>query len=531
MLGELAERWAEPRENESDREHAVRVFLAERLIFLAACATFVVAPACFISSGILLPGTYGAAAAIALVFITVPFMALGLLSASAAPWRIAFLAGAVWAVLTGTMVSVSPLIALTSGAALFLTAAWRGKRPGLGGSDNGVTGERTELPADPKLPARGICLSLARDGTIRNAVNAGADTFRAGRSFIDHVHLADRIAVMTAMSDAHRGGGDVTITARVDLARRGHVQSYENCSIAVEGSETGLLVTVTGTGEAADPAGDSNPPGVAQQQFLATVSHELRTPLNSIIGFSDVLRGDIFGALANERQREYVNLIHSSGNHLLSIVNTILDVSKLNAGTYTIHREGFDLNDTVGECVAMLGPQARQKSIRVTSDFDDRIADADGDRRAIRQVVINVLSNAIKFTRDGGDVIVSTRRKPMGWEISVCDNGIGMSQQELRLIGKPFIQADNDYTRTCEGTGLGLTVVSGLVALHGGTVDIRSREGEGTQIAVFIPDAPSDLKPAPDTMAHETAQPDKRPASGAAGQKRKDDDNAVRIAV
>ena len=487
VLGDLAGRWARTGIDQDAGDHAIRSLVAERLIFLAGAATFIVAPACLLFSGNILPGTYGAAAAIALVFVTVPFLALGMLAITASPWRVVAFVLTVWAALSGAVVSVSPLLAFTCAAVLFLCAA--GGRLSHPGGSVDSTSDKMTGPQDSRDEA--LSLEVTRDGTIRGVSHSASKLLPAGRSFIDHVHVLDRVAVMTAMSDALNDRvACARLSARLDFSGQGQVQSYEPRSVTIVRSSDRLRLSIDRSGEPGIAGGgEEDADAQARQRFLATVSHELRTPLNSIIGFSDILRSEITGALANDQQREYVDLIHSSGNHLLSIVNTILDVSKIDAGTYKIFRDSFDLNGTVGECIAMLEPQARQKSVAVRTDLDVELTEADGDRRAIRQVVINVLSNAIKFTPEGGEVRVSTVRQDDGFAISVSDNGIGMTPEELRRVGKPFIQADNDFTRTCEGTGLGLTVVNGLVALHGGSVDIQSREGNGTRISLTIPDA------------------------------------------
>jgi two-component system, cell cycle sensor histidine kinase DivJ len=222
-------------------------------------------------------------------------------------------------------------------------------------------------------------------------------------------------------------------------------------------------------------------------RYLAGVSHELRTPLNAILGFSDILRQDMFGAMANERQREYVELIHQSGAHLLSVVNMILDVSKLDAGAYQIVAEPFEVEEAVSMSLAMVREQAMGKKIELTSALDADVTECTADQRAVQQMLINLLSNAVKFTPEGGTVKVASAQEDGYLVLSVTDSGIGISERDLERIGQPFYQVQNDYTRAFEGTGLGLSLVRGLVELHQGGFSIESETGKGTVVTIRLP--------------------------------------------
>jgi cell cycle sensor histidine kinase DivJ len=213
----------------------------------------------------------------------------------------------------------------------------------------------------------------------------------------------------------------------------------------------------------------------------------LRTPLNAILGFSDVLAGEYFGKLANDRQREYVGLIRQSGAHLLSVVNTMLDMSKIEAGRYELLTEPFMIGEAMETCRAMLDLSAREKGITLTSRSARGLGEVVADRRAIQQILINLAGNAIKFTQSGGVVSIDAMQDGADLLISVSDTGIGIAPEKLEFIGQPFMQVENAYTRSYEGTGLGLSLVKGLVALHGGRFTIASRPGEGTVVTISLP--------------------------------------------
>jgi cell cycle sensor histidine kinase DivJ len=225
----------------------------------------------------------------------------------------------------------------------------------------------------------------------------------------------------------------------------------------------------------------------AKGRFLATMSHELRTPLNAIIGFADILDEEVFGALGNDQQREYVGLIRESGGHLLQLVNDLLDMSKLDAGHFQIVAEPFSLATVVDRCTRLVSQQIEKAGLTLTIDVPDTLPELVADQRAVRQVLINLLSNAYKFTPQGGTITLRARKDAGNLVLSVIDNGIGIAAKDLGKIGQPFFQANNAYDRDHQGTGLGLSVVKGLCELHTGSLSISSVEGEGTTVTVRIP--------------------------------------------
>ena len=225
----------------------------------------------------------------------------------------------------------------------------------------------------------------------------------------------------------------------------------------------------------------------AKTRFLANMSHELRTPLNAVIGFSEVLEQQVFGKLGSERNLEYARLIHESGTHLLQVVNDILDMSKIETGRFALFAEPFSVECLVETCCAIVEPIARRSGVGLKTRIDGTLPELVADKRACKQMLLNLLSNAIKFSPDGGKVMVNCTLKGKTVVISVEDKGIGIAECDLPLLGQPFFQVDSTYSREHEGTGLGLSVVRGLVELHGGRMMIESAFGEGTKVSLFLP--------------------------------------------
>jgi cell cycle sensor histidine kinase DivJ len=226
---------------------------------------------------------------------------------------------------------------------------------------------------------------------------------------------------------------------------------------------------------------------LAKSRFLATMSHELRTPLNVIIGFSEMLTNETQMMIDAARRHEYAKLINESGHHLLSVVNGILDMSKIEAGDFPITPEPFAPAQVVKHCCELLALKAREAGITIETQISNELADIVVDKRALKQVLLNLLSNAIKFTDRGGKIVVRLAIADGFITLVVEDNGVGINEHDLPRLGEPFFQARASYDRRHDGTGLGLSIVKGLVALHGGAVEIHSRVGEGTRVVVQLP--------------------------------------------
>ncbi|HEY4264303.1 MAG TPA: HAMP domain-containing sensor histidine kinase, partial [Micropepsaceae bacterium] len=225
----------------------------------------------------------------------------------------------------------------------------------------------------------------------------------------------------------------------------------------------------------------------AKSEFLANMSHELRTPLNAIIGFSEVMREQMFGALGHSRYHEYSRLIHGAGMHLLGLINDVLDMSKIEAGKLDLHLEKFDLRDVIGDCLDLMGERAGAARIELVSELSGTPLPLLADRRAVSQMVLNLLSNAVKFTLPGGRICVRAANIDSRAIISVEDNGVGIAADDLHRLGKPFVQVRNQAGILHAGTGLGLALVRALAEKHAGAMRIESQETVGTTVTIELP--------------------------------------------
>jgi GAF domain-containing protein len=223
-----------------------------------------------------------------------------------------------------------------------------------------------------------------------------------------------------------------------------------------------------------------------KSDFLANMSHELRTPLNAIIGFSEVLSDRMFGEV-NAKQAEYLKDIHESGRHLLSLINDILDLSKIEAGRMDLELSSFDLPSAVSNAMTLVRERAQRHGIRLGLEMDPRLGELQADERKVKQILLNLLSNAVKFTPDGGKVDVCTRKMDGKVEIAVRDTGIGIAAEDHAAVFEEFKQVGRDYTRKAEGTGLGLALTKRLVELHGGEIGLESALGKGSTFTVKLP--------------------------------------------
>lgn len=405
----------------------------------------------------------------------------------------------------------SPAIALPIGAALvlalFLSAAAVSiafSRPLHGSASSSGPAADDDLVAASQVP--GLVLTINENGLVERVSGRDREKFPAelqackDHVFAEYVYVSDRIELMQAFDLLRQGEDKASAELRFETSAKSRPAQFMHARIEMTAirSTAGRLRRVVAQlsdvtevellrRDVARKAAEAESANDAKSRFLAAVSHELRTPLNAVLGFSDILAGEYFGRLENDRQREYVGLIRQSGAHLLSVVNTMLDMSKLEAGRYELLMESFPIAETISSCEAMLGLQAKEKGLTLTSRIQRGIGEISADQRAIRQVLINLAGNAIKFTDAGGVVSIDAAREGKMLKLTVSDTGIGIASDKIDLLGQPFMQVQNEYTRRYEGTGLGLSLVKGLVALHGGTFVIASQPGEGTVVTIMLP--------------------------------------------
>jgi len=326
-----------------------------------------------------------------------------------------------------------------------------------------------------------------------------------GHGLFDRVHVADRPAYLTALSDAARGGEARSVEFRVrrDMPRGQNQQidfiwvemrcrPLEQASTTAAEAEVVAVMRDVTDRKIGEQALDlariaAEQADAAKTRFLATMSHELRTPLNAIIGFSEMIVQEDALLLDAARRKEYAQLINDSGQHLLSVVNGILDMSKMESGNFEIAPEPFAPRAALINCCNLLALKARENGIELATRVPEDLPVMTGDPRAFKQVVLNLVSNAIKFTERGGKVTASAAVEGSRLVLRVTDNGVGIAADDLKRIGDPFFQAGKTYQRRHEGTGLGLSIVKSLVALHAGELTVQSRIDEGTTVTVALP--------------------------------------------
>lgn len=335
---------------------------------------------------------------------------------------------------------------------------------------------------------------------------------RAARGdwLFQRLHVMDRPLYLTGLSDVREDG----VTRRVELRLRHGAAQPGEAGLAdyvwtaltirpansqgmgdgmAEGTLCLTLEDIT-TSRARDEElqtafRDAQEASLEKTRFIASASHELRTPLNAIIGFSNMLRTAPAEGTSGPVGREYADLIHRSSLHLLQVVDEILDSSRLETGSVKLAIEPVDLGDLVGSCAAMLTPEAEAKGVCLFLPALSGLPALAADKRAMRQILINLVSNGIKFSPEGGKVVLGIRRDGAEVVVSVCDEGEGIARDQIQRIGQPFARLQAGGGTSTPGCGLGLSIVKGLVALHGGRLKVESRQGKGTLAEVFLPAA------------------------------------------
>jgi len=368
-----------------------------------------------------------------------------------------------------------------------------------------------------------------RDGAVLFASPAAEDLFGAritalhGHGLFDRVHVADRPAYLTALGDTAALGQPCSVEFRVrrdsdgadgrppvefvwiEMRCRPFHPAVPDRAGAVYHEVVAVLRDVTERKQhqqtLLEAHAETERADAAKGRFLATMSHELRTPLNAIIGFSDMLMQEATLHLDAERRNEYAGLINSSGHHLLSVVNGILDMSKIETGNFEITPEPFAPGQVVASCCGILALRAREAGVALEKRAAEDLPEMIADKRALNQILLNLVSNAIRFTDRGGKVSISARAEAAHITFAIEDNGVGISDEDLARVGEPYFQAGSSYDRRHGGTGLGLSIVRGLVQLHGGELSLHSRVGEGTRVTVRLPIDCERARPARNTAA------------------------------
>ena len=315
-------------------------------------------------------------------------------------------------------------------------------------------------------------------------------------SYLTLVHPDDQAGLREAYERSHADLSPLAAEYRVALPS-GAVRWVQSSSIPHRepNGDTvwdGITLDVTARHEAEETMKQARESAEAANRaktlFLANMSHELRTPLNAILGFSEVMRDRLHGPLGAAEYEEYVRLIHESGQHLLDVIGDVLDMSKIEAGRYQLRQEAVAPSELVAAAVAIMAPKAAEKGVELRSDVAADLPAALLDRRAARQVLLNLLSNALKFTESGGVVAVTAAMPEPGFvDLTVTDTGIGIAPENMERIFEPFQQVDSSLTRKHEGTGLGLSISKRLMELHGGALGLASEPGVGTAVTARFP--------------------------------------------
>jgi cell cycle sensor histidine kinase DivJ len=343
--------------------------------------------------------------------------------------------------------------------------------------------------------------SLDANGEWNNITDGSCECFSSigSRNFnewvSESVHVQDRVVILKAVDDCRASGQNVIAEFRlIDNTNRENSSKWVEItctSISYEKTILTILVDVTQRKllekQILKAQELSEAANLEKSKFLANMSHELRTPLNAIIGFSEILKCGMVPASHVEKQHEYHSLINESAMHLLNVLNDILDMSKIEAGKYEIYPEKIELTQIISSCISMLKPLADKAGVKLRFDNNEDKLSLEADSKAIRQILINLISNAIKFSNHGAEILISAKRSgsKIVWQIK--DQGQGISAKNLEHLGEPFQQIDGRKNRKHEGTGLGLSIVKGLISLHGGKFKIESELGIGTTVTVELP--------------------------------------------
>ena len=414
----------------------------------------------------------------------------------------------------GTALTAAGLLSgsVAAGAALgILSRRARSQARASAGEHAWLTGVMSELPQ--------LALALDRDGVPEAMFGApmpGLDVEHLRAGLVEAARPEDRPAVKAALCETldhglgeamfspaaapdrrlcvslrRRAGEGLTALIReaapvAEVAASAPAPQAAIAAPDVEPEPDTRLADLQRALEAAEIArADAEANASGRARFLANMSHELRTPLNAIMGFSDIMRAKMFGELPG-KYAEYAELIHEAGRHLTDLINDVLDMSKIEAHRYTLTREVFDAREAVNASLRLVRLQADEVGVQLRGVLPPQPLIVDADRRAVKQMVLNLVSNALKFTPRGGSITVTARAAAGDFELVVADTGVGIAKQDLERLGRPFEQA-GDAEHKAQGTGLGLSLVKAFAQLHGGEMNIESELGEGAAVTVRLP--------------------------------------------
>lgn len=314
--------------------------------------------------------------------------------------------------------------------------------------------------------------------------------FFATRPMVDNFRTMS--TAIAEMRERSREAPTVEINSRDEFgemaaAFNGMSRAIEDQTRMIRDSNAELERQIKARDEAMSMMKQADESNTAKSEFLATISHELRTPLNAILGFSDMIRGSYFGPV-NEKYTDYANDIHSSGTHLLSLVDDLLDLSRIDAGKHDLEIQDADIREVISDCVKLMQQRVSESGINLKATMARDLKPTSFDPRAIKQIIINLVSNSAKFTPNGGTITIDARRAGGSTIVSVSDTGVGIAESDLDAMTEVFAQANRDPYHAKEGWGLGLAISKSLIELHGGELSITSELGTGTTVTFSLPD-------------------------------------------
>jgi len=348
---------------------------------------------------------------------------------------------------------------------------------------------RTFFSLEPKILKPGA----SRESVQRFVQLAIARQHPAPHAGLTEVELNDGRWLQISERRTAEGGmvltaADITAIRRQDEARRRNEAALQEAVTSLEQSQAQLAELARKYETEKIRAEGANK---AKSEFLANMSHELRTPLNAINGFSEIMVGELFGPMGDPRYKEYARDILNSGQHLLALINDILDMAKIEAGKLSLKFQDLHMEDVAEDAVRLMRNRAEAAGLELRLDMPSSLPEVEADYRALKQVLLNLLSNAIKFTPRGGKVTVTARMEPgpMGERVrlSVVDTGIGIAAEDLQRLAQPFEQIESQHAKTQQGTGLGLALTKSLVEMHNGALEMSSEPGQGTVVSVLLP--------------------------------------------